>query len=168
MLGQALGAQRGKDPLDGVGMRRGVPAAAVLAGAHAGQQFPLRVDDPVGDLDQGHAPAEHRRGAQSQDRGQRMANPPLAAGVGDRGEPVQQALTAGAQPARPADQDRHRRLGVVLPRSGRRSGRHSGQGHDRLSRQRSHRFRRRILDSPVSYRGSVARTARHAASVINL
>ena len=93
-----------------------------------------------------------------------MPNPPLAAGVGDPGETLQQALTAGTQPGGPPDQDRHRRLGVVLPRS----GRHSGQGHDRLSGQRSHRFRRRILDSPVSYRGSVARTARHAASVINL
>ena len=122
MLSQPLGTQRGEDPLDCVGMGRDMPTAAVLAGIQGAQQFLLRVGDPVGDLDQAHAPAEHRRGAQPQDRGQRMANPPLAAGVGDPGETVQQALTAGTQPAHPTDQDRHRRLGVVLLRSGRDSG----------------------------------------------
>ena len=78
VLSQLLGAQGGKDPLDGVGMRRHMPTAAVLAGAHAGQQLLVRMADPVGDLDQGHAPGGHRRGAQPQNGGQPMADPPLA------------------------------------------------------------------------------------------
>ena len=138
VLSQALGAQGGKDPLDGVGMRRDMAAAAVLAGAHAGQQVLVRVGDPVGDLDQAHASGGHCRGAQSQNGGQPMPDPPFAAGVGDRGETVQQAGPAAAvQQGRPVGQDRYRRRhlrGVVG------GGHRGGGGHDRLSRQRSHRF----------------------------
>lgn len=167
LVGQSLGAQGGEDPLDGVGMRWDMPAAAVLAGAQAGQQVPLGVGDPVGGLNQAHAPGEHRRGAQPQDGGQRMANTPRAAGIGDRGETVQQAAAAAAvQPGGAPGQHRHhlRRLGVVLC-----SGHRSGQGHDRLSGQRKPPIPTQgPLISPVSYRGSIARTARHTASVINL
>jgi len=62
-----------------------------------------------------------------------MPDPPLAAGIGDRGETVQQAGTAAAmQQGCPLGQDRYRRRhlrGVVG------GGHRGGGGHDRLSRQ---------------------------------
>ena len=51
LVSQPLGAQGGKDPLDGVRMRRGVPAAVVAPHAQGTQQLRVRVSDPVGDLD---------------------------------------------------------------------------------------------------------------------
>ena len=95
-----------------------------------------------------------------------MADPPFAAGVGDRGEAVQQAAPTGAlQQGCPVSQDRDR---CRHPRVAVGGGPISGGGHDKLSRQRSHRSSTQDLDQPVSYRGSVALTARHTASVINL
>jgi len=51
LIGQPLGAQGGKDPLDGVRVRRSAPAGGVVADTQGAQQVLIPVGDPVGDLD---------------------------------------------------------------------------------------------------------------------
>jgi hypothetical protein len=107
-----LGLQQGEQPLHGVRVRRETPARVVPAGPERGQHLLIRGVDPGGDVVDQQLPRQHRRRAQTQERGQRVPNPAPITRIGDRGETLQQPLPAGVgQHRRLLDQHRQHRLG---------------------------------------------------------